>query len=130
MLEIARKRVPQATFVCGDALSLPFADGSFDRVFSGNLYGLLLPPERARFVTETRRVASELVLFETSLAALRTHAEGWQERTLSDGSRPKIYRRYFAAEDLTAEFGGGHVHFDGEHFVVVTLGRTGGRETK
>ncbi len=42
MLEIARQRVPGATFVQGDAFSLPFPDDLFDRVFTSNFYGLLL----------------------------------------------------------------------------------------
>lgn len=121
MLEIAQVRVPAATFCKGNALDLPFADGSFDRVFTGNFYGLLLSPERARFLEEAKRVAPGLVVFETSLAALRMYAEGWQERTLSDGSRHKIYRRYFAAEDLAEELGGGQVLFDSEHFVLVAV---------
>jgi ubiquinone/menaquinone biosynthesis C-methylase UbiE len=118
MLEIARGRVPQATFVRGDALNLPFPDGAFDRTFVGNLLGVLLPPERAALVEEARRVASELVVFETS-AALVEKAEHWQERTLSDGSRYEIYRRYFTAEDLTEEIGDGRILFDGDHFVMV-----------
>jgi ubiquinone/menaquinone biosynthesis C-methylase UbiE len=118
MLEIARGRVPQATFVRGDALNLPFPDGAFDRTFVGNLLGVLLPPERAALVEEARRVASELVVFETS-AALVEKAEHWQERTLSDGSRYEIYRRYFTAEDLAEEIGGGRILFDGDHFVMV-----------
>jgi ubiquinone/menaquinone biosynthesis C-methylase UbiE len=42
MLEITRQRVPGATFVQGDAFSLPFPDDLFDRVFTSNFYGLLL----------------------------------------------------------------------------------------
>src|SRR4051795_10232438 len=30
MLDVAREQVPNATFVQGDALDLPFADGQFD----------------------------------------------------------------------------------------------------
>src|SRR5687767_9316520 len=47
MLEITRQRVPGATFVQGDAFSLPFPDDSFDRVFTSNFYGLLLSHERS-----------------------------------------------------------------------------------
>ena len=43
MLKIARKRVPEATFIRGDAFNLPFPNSSFDRVFTSNFYGLLLP---------------------------------------------------------------------------------------
>ncbi len=64
MLRIARERVPAATFVRGDAFSLPFPDGSFGRVFASNFYGLLLPEERARFLQEAGRVAPELVVAE------------------------------------------------------------------
>jgi len=45
--------------------------------------------------------------------------EGWQERTLSDSSRHRIYRKYFTAEDLAEELGGGRVLFDGALFVMV-----------
>ena len=41
MLEIAAERVPEAMLVSGDALALPFADGSFDRLFTGHFYGHL-----------------------------------------------------------------------------------------
>ena len=118
MLEIARGRVLGATFVQGDAFDLPFPDGAFDRAFVGNLLGVLPPPARAALLEEARRVASELVVFETS-AALAEKVEHWQERNLSNGSYYEIYRRYFAAEDLAEELGGGRVLFDGEHFVVV-----------
>ena len=41
MLTIARERMPAASFICGDALDLPFGDDSFDRVFTGHFYGTL-----------------------------------------------------------------------------------------
>jgi ubiquinone/menaquinone biosynthesis C-methylase UbiE len=118
MLEIAQGRVPEATFIRGDALNLPFPDGSFDRTFIGNLLGVLLPPQRAALIEEARRVTSELVVFDTS-TALAEKAEQWQGRILSDGSRHEIYRQYFAAGDLADELGGGRVLFNGDHFVVV-----------
>lgn len=120
VLEIARGRVPTATFVRGDALELPFPDGSFGRVFAGNFYGLLLPPERRAFVAEARRVGKELVVLETSLAAKRGYGEGFQERLLSDGSCHAIYRKYFSARDLARELGELRVLFAGDHFVLVS----------
>ena len=45
--------------------------------------------------------------------------EGWQERTLSDGSEHFIYRRYFTAEDLVDELGGGRIIFAGASLVMV-----------
>jgi ubiquinone/menaquinone biosynthesis C-methylase UbiE len=52
MLDVARKRVPEATFVRGGAFDLPFTDASFDLMFTSNFYGLFFPPERARFLAE------------------------------------------------------------------------------
>jgi ubiquinone/menaquinone biosynthesis C-methylase UbiE len=118
MLEIAWGRVPEATFVRGDALDLPFTEDAFDRAFVGNLSGVLPPPERGTLIEEARRVADELVVFETS-SAMAVKAEQWQERALSDGSRYEIYRRYFAAGDLAEELGRSRVLFDGDHSVVV-----------
>ena len=122
MLEIARRRVPTATFVHGDALDMPFPEWSFDRVFISNFYGLLLSPERGACIAEARRVGSELMVFETSLAAKGVYGEGFQERTLSDGSRHSIYRKYFSAEDLAQELGDVRVLFAKEHFVLVLSG--------
>ena len=107
MLKIARKRVPEATFIRGDAFNLPFPNSSFDRVFTSNFYGLLLPEERIRFLAETRRVAPEVVLVEMTGPLDGTKPEGWQRRMLSDGSRHKIYRRYFTVRGLAEELGGG-----------------------
>ncbi len=118
MLRIARERVPGATFVRGDALALPFPDESFERVFTSNLYGLFLRPERERFVREAKRVAAELIVLETAQAKAGT-AEAWEERPLLDGSRHRIYRRYFTAEGLAEELGAGKVLFAGEWFVMV-----------
>jgi ubiquinone/menaquinone biosynthesis C-methylase UbiE len=117
MLKIARERVPEATFVSGDAFALPFADGSFDTVFVANFYGLLLPHERTAFLSKVRRVAPKLVVVETTPRGW--DSEGWQERTLSDGSQHRIYRRYFTADSLTTEIGGKRILFDGKWFVAV-----------
>ena len=107
MLDIARERVPWAHFDRGDALNLPFADGSFDRVFASSFYGLLRETERERFLDEARRVAGEIVLMEPTPEFSPTgQSEGWEERVLSDGSRHTIYRRYFTAEGLAEELGG------------------------
>lgn len=120
MLDIARERVPEATFVRSDALNLPFGDASFDRVFASNLYGLLLPPERGTFLREARRGASELIVLETA-ESMVGNSEAWEERPLLDGSTHRIYRRYFTAEGLADELGGGHVLFAGEWFVMVAV---------
>ncbi len=64
MLEIARRRIPWAEFVRGDAFRMPFADDSFDRVFASFFYGLLPLEDRGRFLAEARRVGEELILVE------------------------------------------------------------------
>jgi SAM-dependent methyltransferase len=105
--------------VQGDAVPLPFPDGAFDRVFTSHFYGHLLPAEREAFVREARRVAGELVVVD---AAERPDARGdvWEERILDDGSRHRVFKRYFTAAGLAGELGGGEVLHDGDWFVVVT----------
>jgi demethylmenaquinone methyltransferase/2-methoxy-6-polyprenyl-1,4-benzoquinol methylase len=120
MLDIARRRVPSADFVRGEALALPFPDRSFERVFSGHFYGHLDPTERERFLEEARRVADELVVVDSALRADQEPLQPRQERVLSDGSRWHVYKRYFSAGQLAAELGGGQVLHDGSWFVVVS----------
>jgi demethylmenaquinone methyltransferase/2-methoxy-6-polyprenyl-1,4-benzoquinol methylase len=118
MLDIARERVPAARFVAGDALSLPFADGEFGRVFTGHFYGHLEEPERSRFLAEAGRVAAELVVVDSALREDEA-AEAWQERVLNDGSSHEVYKRFFAGEELAAELGGGEILHAGRWFVMV-----------
>ena len=118
MLGIAAERLPDARFVQGDALALPFAKDSFDRVTTMSFYGHLEGADRQRFLAEARRVAAELVVVD---AALRddTAPEEQQERILNNGSRWAVYKRYFTAEKLLEELGGGDVVYDGRWFVAV-----------
>jgi ubiquinone/menaquinone biosynthesis C-methylase UbiE len=116
MLEEARKQVPDASFVQGDALSLPFADGAFDRVFTSYFYCHLERDERARFLAEARRVAPELVVV-ASIRGTGDEAERWEERRLKDGSLWTVYKRVFDGEDLAAELGGELV-FKGDWFLL------------
>jgi len=118
MLAIAAERAPNASFVQGDALELPFEDDAFERVFTGHFYGHLEDAERGRFLAEAHRVAAELVVVDAS----RTHsavAHEIQERILNDDSRWTVYKRYFVPEELAAELGGGDTLFAGNWFVVV-----------
>lgn len=118
MLEVAAARVPEAEFLVGDALDLPFEDGAFERVTTGHFYGHLEEAERVRFLAETRRVAPELVVIDSALHD-GVEAVEWQERVLNDGSRWEVYKRYFLATELADELGEGDVIFDGDWFVVV-----------
>ncbi len=118
MLEEARRQAPNASYLAGDALSLPFEDDSFMRVFTGHFYGHLEEPERERFVREARRVAPELVIVDSAIQP-EVPAEEWQERILNDGTRWEVYKRYFTPEKLAAELGGGNTVFAGRWFVAV-----------
>ena len=118
MVEEARRRVPEATFLRGDALALPVPDASFDRVFTAHFYGHLEPPARETFLSEARRIADELVVVDSSREATGQD-EAVQERVLNDGSRWAIYKRWFTAEGLAAELGGGETLLAGRWFVAV-----------
>lgn len=118
MLELAAQRLPGADLVLGDALPLPFPDRSFDRVFTSHFYGHLEEPGRTAFLAEARRVAPELVVVDSALRDDVRPVE-LQERTLNDGSRWEVYKRYFTAASLQEELGGGETLFDGRWFVAV-----------
>ena len=117
MLELARVQVPNATFVQGEALSLPFEDGAFERVYTSYFYCHLEEGDRERFLTEARRVASELVVV-ASIRRADDLPERWDDRLLKDGSRWTVYKRLFEGADLARELGG-EVVFKGRWFVVV-----------
>lgn len=117
MLAEAGRRLPGLTFVEGDALQLPFPDGSFDRLFTSYFYCHLEEDDRARFLAEGHRVAGELIV-------MGSHAENgeprayWDERTLNDGSRWQVYKRVFDPDALAAELNGQVLHA-GRWFVLV-----------
>ena len=117
MLEVAREQVPNATFVHGDALELPFDDGAFDRLFTSYFYCHLEEAERHRFLVEARRVARELVVV-ASILDEGEEPERWEERQLSDGSRWEVYKRVFVPVHLAEELGGRVLHTNG-YFVMV-----------
>jgi ubiquinone/menaquinone biosynthesis C-methylase UbiE len=118
MVAIAAQRLPHGRAVQADAVPLPFPDGAFDRVFTANFYGHLIAPERGRFLAEARRVAPSLVVLDAALQP-GGEAEEWQERKLNDGSRHRVYKRFFTPDGLAAEIGGGRVLHAGHWFVIV-----------
>jgi hypothetical protein len=117
MLEAARTQAPDATFVRGDALALPFEDGSFERVFTSYFYCHLEAEDRRRFLAEARRVAPELVVV-ASVRGEGDASERWEERRLKDGSTWSVYKRVFEGDDLAEELGG-EVVFKGDWFLIV-----------
>jgi ubiquinone/menaquinone biosynthesis C-methylase UbiE len=121
-LEIASVRISGAVAVVADALApLPSPDRSFDRVLTGHFYGHLEPAARARFLAEARRLAPELIVVDSALRE-GVEPESVQERTLNDGTRWTVYKRYFTAQRLLAELGGGRVLQDGRWFLAVASG--------
>jgi ubiquinone/menaquinone biosynthesis C-methylase UbiE len=118
MLELAAEKLPHAEFLRADAPELPFADDSFERVFTSFFYGHLEEPERTVFLREARRVAPELVVVDSALTDDVEPVE-WQERVLGDGSRWQVYKRFFEPEELVEELGGGRTLFAGHWFVAV-----------
>lgn len=119
MVTIAQSRLPSGLAVVGDALHLLVADSAFDRVFTGHFYGHLPPKEREAFLSEARRVASELVVVDSACRP-GVDSEQWQERVLNDGSRHKVFKRYFTADQLAAEVEG-ETLFDGDWFVAAKV---------
>jgi demethylmenaquinone methyltransferase/2-methoxy-6-polyprenyl-1,4-benzoquinol methylase len=119
MVAIARSRMPAGLAIVGDALRLPLPDNAFDRVFTGHFYGHLPAAERRPFLAEVRRVAGELVVVDSALRR-GTDPEQWQERVLNDGSRHRVYKRYFAPGQLAAELGG-EPFLDGAWFAVARV---------
>jgi SAM-dependent methyltransferase len=124
MLEIARSRLPEANFVSGDALDLPFAADSFARIFTAHFYGHLMRRERSAFVSQAWRIAPELVVVDSAVRPDHG-AEEQQERILNDGSRFEVYKRYFDADALARELGGGTVIHQSPWFVAVSALRPG-----
>jgi demethylmenaquinone methyltransferase/2-methoxy-6-polyprenyl-1,4-benzoquinol methylase len=118
MLEEARRQAPHASYTQGDALALPFEDASFGRVFTAHFYGHLEEADRGRFLAEVRRLAPELVVVDSALRP-DVEPEEHQERILNDGSKWAVYKRYFAADGLAEELGGGETLLAGRWFVAV-----------
>jgi demethylmenaquinone methyltransferase/2-methoxy-6-polyprenyl-1,4-benzoquinol methylase len=118
MLAIASEQAPEATFVQGDALDLPFDDGAFDRVFASYFYCHLEEDERVRFLAEARRLAPELVVVASRLKD-EVEPSRYEERMLQDGSRWTVFKRYFQPDELVTELGGGEILHLGHYFLVV-----------
>jgi len=118
MLALARKRVPEARFVQGDAAELPFVDNEFERLFTSFFYGHLEENERSAFLSEARRIAGELVVVDSALNEDHDPVER-QERILKDGSTWEVYKRFFSAGGLADELGGGEPLYESRWFVAV-----------
>jgi demethylmenaquinone methyltransferase/2-methoxy-6-polyprenyl-1,4-benzoquinol methylase len=116
MCALAQRRLPDGVAMVGDALSLPFADRAFERVVTAHFYGHLRDGDRQRFLSEAHRVGDEVVVIDSAAPEPR---EEWQERELNDGSRHRVYKRWFTGSSLAAELGGHEVLHEGDWFVMV-----------
>lgn len=116
MVALTQSRLGDGVALIGDALDLPFADLTFDRVLTGHFYGHLPSDERQLFLAEARRVAMELIVIDSARRP-GMEPEQWQERVLNAGSRHRVYKRYVEGGQLADELGG-EVLLDGTWFVV------------
>lgn len=116
MIELTQSRLPDGVALIGDALDLPFAAGSFDRVLTAHFYGHLPSAERTQFLAEAHRVARELIVID-SAERPGVESEQWQQRMLNDGSRHQVYKRYLSGQQLCDEVGG-ELLLDGDWFVA------------
>jgi len=120
MLAVARRRLPRAAFIRGDALQIPFRSQEFDCLVAAHFYGHLDQQARRMFLDEARRVSRSMLVID---AAQRDDVppEEYQERVLSDGSRHVVYKRYFTPEGLIAETGANRTLHAGRWFVAVSV---------
>ena len=122
MVALAQERLPDGLALTGDALALPFADRAFDRVLTAHFYGHLVPEERAAFLAEAGRVASELVVIDSAPREGQP-LEGWEARILNDGSEHKVFKRFLTTDVLLEELGEaggtGEALFSGRWFSAV-----------
>jgi SAM-dependent methyltransferase len=122
MLRIASERVPEARFVRAAVPPLPFDDDAFDVALAAHFYCHLEDEDvRHEFVAEALRVAPKLLVIAQAWRP-GLEAETWEERSLGDGSRDRVFKRYFTAERLATELGG-FVTLDTASFVAVTVAR-------
>lgn len=116
MCKLASGRVPRASVLRARFPSLPFADRAFDVVFTANVYGLLQPDERARFLAEAARLGRELVVVD-----LRSEddelVEGIERREVGSATY-SIFRRRFTPESLRDELDG-ELLYAGRYFLAV-----------
>jgi SAM-dependent methyltransferase len=123
MLRIAGERLPEARFVQATVPPLPFEDDSFDLAVAAHIYCHLETEDlRQEFVAEALRVAPRLIVI---VQAWRPglDEETWEERLLSDGSRHRVFKRYYTGERLAAELGG-EVALETSSFIAANVSRS------
>ena len=126
MLDVAREGLRGVELVCAVVPPLPFEDDAFELLFTSHFYGhVASPEERSRFLGEAFRVAREVVVVEqTRRPGLPD--EVWEERELRDGSRHRVFKRYFTADRLRAELDG-ELELETRSFLAVRASRASER---
>ena len=137
MLAAARERAVEAgigdsiSLVRGDATELDVGDSRFDCVLVAFLVSHLTDEQEAGLFSRVREVLNPggTVLFMDSSWSLEREMvrakEGEQERVLSDGRRFRVYKKYFAREDI-ARMRNTHVlDLSIEHFGQVFVAASG-----
>jgi SAM-dependent methyltransferase len=120
MIRIARARIPEGRFVRATVPPLPFEDDSFDLAVAAHIYCHLEEEAmRRQFVAEALRVAPRLIVVAQAWSP-GLDEEAWEERSLRDGSRYRVFKRYFTAERLAAELGGS-IALETPSFVVANV---------
>ena len=112
MVEIARRAAPDATFV--RAMRWSRAPGVRARSSARTSTGTSIDRSASGSCAAPR---AELVVVDSAFRPAGV-AEDWQERVLNDGSRHRVYKRWFTPESLAEELGDGEVLHDGPWFVA------------
>ena len=68
--------------------------GGYERVHAAHFYGHLDAGQRAAWLETAAALAPELVIVDSALRP-DGEPEAWQERRLNDGSRHRVYKRWF-----------------------------------
>jgi ubiquinone/menaquinone biosynthesis C-methylase UbiE len=108
---------PSVVVLRADARHLPLPEGAVERAFATHIYGLLDVPTAAAVIHEARRVATQVVVLDAGRPQ-GVPEQHWQERTLPDGSKWRIFRRHFTPDALADELKGS-VLFGGRFYVLV-----------
>jgi demethylmenaquinone methyltransferase/2-methoxy-6-polyprenyl-1,4-benzoquinol methylase len=127
MLAVGQRNCPGVTFVAGDALRLPFADGSFRAVTVS--FGLRNVADVDAALRELARVTEpggRLVVLETSAPLSRPLR--WGHQVYVDGVLPVISRVVTRSPDAYAYLGESVQAWPGPHRLAEMVGSAGWRE--
>ncbi len=110
---------PESLWSEATSLHCLFEIRAFARYFAAHIFGLLQREDARGLLREAARVADEILILDAG-RPIGVAAEEWQDRTLPDGGRYRIYRRHFEPDVLGSELGGS-VLFGGSFYVLVRV---------